>query len=87
MNKIDVNAKRSPMHSASQSSSHRSGVSQRGVVFLEDVSCECGLRACLRTSLTDGNPGRQFYGCPMFSGKSFVGVAYLDHNLNLNLSE
>ncbi|GJX56917.1 zinc finger, GRF-type containing protein [Tanacetum coccineum] len=28
------------------------------------VRCACGLEAVIRTSWTNRNPGRRFYGCP-----------------------
>ncbi|GJY37017.1 zinc finger, GRF-type containing protein [Tanacetum coccineum] len=31
------------------------------------VRCECGLEAVIRTSQTNRNPGRRFYGCPTLS--------------------
>ncbi|KAB1225966.1 hypothetical protein CJ030_MR1G018337 [Morella rubra] len=33
----------------------------------EPPLCLCNLRACVKTSMTNGNPGRRFFGCPMFS--------------------
>ncbi|KAB1207076.1 hypothetical protein CJ030_MR7G011397 [Morella rubra] len=63
------------MYSDFQSSSRRSGVSQRGFVSKcsggqqpNAVICGCDLPARLCTSLTDSNPERQFYGCLMNSG-------------------
>ncbi|GKD88552.1 zinc finger, GRF-type containing protein, partial [Tanacetum coccineum] len=31
------------------------------------VRCACGLEAVIRTSWTNRNPGRRFYGCPTLS--------------------
>nr|GEV15174.1 zinc finger, GRF-type [Tanacetum cinerariifolium] len=28
------------------------------------IRCACGLKAVIRTSWTNRNPGRRFYGCP-----------------------
>ncbi|KAB1222372.1 hypothetical protein CJ030_MR2G005188 [Morella rubra] len=64
------------MYSDSQSSSCRSGVFKRGVVSNcsggqqpDGVICGCDHPARLRTSLTNFNLRRRFYGCPMFGSK------------------
>ncbi|KAB1224386.1 Receptor-like protein 12 [Morella rubra] len=48
---------------------HSSG----SVSFASDVEahvCNCGLQASLRTSWTEKNPGRRFFGCPRYGKKS-----------------
>ncbi|KAB1221204.1 hypothetical protein CJ030_MR2G025739 [Morella rubra] len=32
--------------------------------------CNCGLTAPLKTSWTDANPGRRFFGCAKYDGKA-----------------
>ncbi|CAN1753228.1 hypothetical protein LINPERHAP1_LOCUS5075, partial [Linum perenne] len=32
----------------------------------EDIVCRCGLQAARRISRTSLNPGRKFFGCPLF---------------------
>ncbi|KAB1224252.1 hypothetical protein CJ030_MR2G019253 [Morella rubra] len=36
--------------------------------------CFCGLKAWMRTSKTERNPGRRFFGCPRFSNSSSVSL-------------
>ncbi|KAB1212574.1 hypothetical protein CJ030_MR5G023518 [Morella rubra] len=56
----------------SASSSSVSNGRQEGVSLEVEVDeaarlCFCGMKARMRTSRTEGNPGRRFFGCPRYS--------------------
>lgn len=42
--------------------------SSSGGGLAKPPACLCGAQATIQTSLTEGNPGELFYGCPFFKG-------------------
>nr|GEW62996.1 zinc finger, GRF-type [Tanacetum cinerariifolium] len=42
------------------------------------VRCSCGLKVVIRTSCTNRNPDRRFYGCPTFSPTSVNFLRWFD---------
>ncbi|CAI0405011.1 unnamed protein product [Linum tenue] len=52
----------------------------------EEVLCGCGLRESRRISRTDGNPNRNFFGCPLFGYKEMEPYDYLSwHDIRVAL--
>ena len=48
--------------------SRREGESVGGDRISESPKCHCSAWATIQTSLTEGNPGKCFFGCPYFGG-------------------
>ncbi|XP_057440257.1 uncharacterized protein LOC130732164 [Lotus japonicus] len=61
---MDTNHRRVPQASSSATSTS-DGHGRRRVVV-----CDCGVVTPLRTSWTDENPGRRFYGCGLYQGRN-----------------
>ncbi|KAB1222949.1 hypothetical protein CJ030_MR2G019468 [Morella rubra] len=64
--------------SSSVSNGRQEWVSLEAKVDEATRLCFCGMKARMRTSRTEGNPGRRFFGCPRYSSGQTLGIDWKD---------